>query len=454
MAHWINDPHATRPQTAMPRVFSNAGGEIDPRARDIATYLASLGTPTEGKPLDMSLAPEGGALFANLGCIACHTTPEYAGKDDFERVPLGHLKAKWQPLALKDYLKDPAKNYAWTRMPNFRLTDAEADRLTAFLLSGTQKEFTAGAAGDPAKGGQLLATSGCLNCHAGLPPTGAPSLVLTLKNGWRKGCLAESSAARGNAPDFALTAAQREALLAFGAGDWTSLAHDDFAEFAERQIHNLHCTACHARDTEVSTWSKLEDEMSPLQAAAPIAEGEGMPVAGTAAPPLTWLGEKLRPDWSAKFIAGGIPYKPRSWLIARMPGFPAYAEGLAKGLFHQHSGLGDDIPELSEKAAAVTNGDTLLGENGGFNCITCHGVGERAPTAVFEAPGTNLASAPERLRKGYYHRWVFNPLRIDPETKMPRFSDDDGKTPLTELYEGRAHDQYEAIWMFLNSVKK
>jgi hypothetical protein len=73
---------------------------------------------------------------------------------------------------------------------------------------------------------------------------------------------------------------------------------------------------------------------------------------------------------------------------------------------------------------------------------------------VFEAPGINLGYTPERLRKGFYHRWVMHPLRIDPDTKMPRFSDDEGKTPLTDLYEGVAKEQFEAIWQHLRAVPK
>jgi hypothetical protein len=55
----------------------------------------------------------------------------------------------------------------------------------------------------------------------------------------------------------------------------------------------------------------------------------------------------------------------------------------------------------------------------------------------------------DRLRKDYYHRWMDNPLAWDPATKMPRFSDDDGKTPLRDTLEGDARKQYEAIWQYL-----
>ena len=113
-------------------------------------------------------------------------------------------------------------------------------------------------------------------------------------------------------------------------------------------------------------------------------------------------------------------------------------------------------PETEEPVdpKAAENGARLLGENGGFNCTTCHAVGDRAATAVFEAPAVNFAYSFERLRKGYYHRWVMHPLRIDPDTKMPRFADDEGKTALTEFYEGNARQQFEAIWQYLRTLKK
>ena len=37
---------------------------------------------------------------------------------------------------------------------------------------------------------------------------------------------------------------------------------------------------------------------------------------------------------------------------------------------------------------------------------------------------------------------------------MPRFADDDGKTPLTDLFDGQAAAQFEAIWHYLHSLRK
>ncbi|MHA3774048.1 c-type cytochrome [Verrucomicrobiota bacterium sgz303538] len=455
LAHWLNNPHDIRPRSLMPRVFpGNAKeGQIDQDAVDIAAYLASLGKPNDAQP-DETHVPAGAALFANLGCIACHQTPEHQGEDEYNRVPLNHLKAKWQAPALQAYLKDPQALYQWTRMPNFRLTDEEAAQLTAYLLSGNQREFAPGPKGDAVRGAQLAISVGCLNCHAGVPPMTTPKLADTLKSGWEKGCMAPDEASRGKAPNFALTKAQREALLAFAANGFDSLKQDTPVEFAQRQIRNLNCTACHPHDGQSSTWSSLEGEMAPLQAGAPQPEGEGVAVASTAAPLLTWFGEKLQPDWSAKFIAGGITYKPRPWIIGRMPGFGVRSEILAHGLAldHGYSPTHEPAPKVDPEHAKA--GETLISENGGFNCTTCHGVGERPPTAVFEAPGINLAYSTERLRHDYYLRWVLNPPRIDPDTKMPKFADETGKTPLTEHFDGDAVKQYEAIWQYLHSLKK
>lgn len=450
LAHWISDPHSIRPRALMPRVFPGEPGEVDHRAADLAAFLVSTGT-RDDSPIAEDAAPAGGALFANLGCIACHTTPDFTGDDEHGRTPLSHLKAKWQPAALRAYLKEPAKNFAWTHMPNFRLSDAETASLAAFLLSGTQREFPPGPKGDVTRGAQLLVSSGCLNCHAGLPPTTQPTLAATLAGGWVKGCLSPDAAARGNAPDFALAPGQREALIAFAARGFGSLKQDAPVEFAERQMANMRCTACHARDGVLSTWSELDGEMSALQAGAPQPEGEGIAIAGALAPISTWFGEKLRPVWEADFIAGHGKYKPRPWIVARMPGFETVGKGIAEGLALEHGLPGVPEPEKAVDAAIAADGEKLLGENGGFNCTTCHGIGARLPTAVFEAPGIDLAYASERLRPGYYHRWVLNPLRIDPETKMPKFADEEGKTPLTDFFDGDAGKQYEAIWQYLRT---
>ena len=451
LADWIFDPHAIRPHSLMPKLFS--GADAHQKAADLAAMLTQGAAPVPENPLDLKLAPQGGALFANLGCIGCHQRPDATGADAHDRIPLGHLRDKWRPSALVEYLKNPAKSYPATRMPHFRLETNEATQLASYLIANSRVTKREAIVGDVTRGATLLVSAGCLNCHAGMPATTQPTLATVLKAG-AKGCLGPDIALRAAAPDFALSPGQRDALKAFLATDLASLKKDTPAEFAERQIKNLNCAACHARDGQGSTWSKVDSESKKLRDVLPAKEHvEGEAVPDAPVPPLTWLGEKLRNEWMSSFIAGKIDYKPRTWLIGRMPGFAHHADGLALGLNHQHGLPQKEASEPEPNAEKVAIGQKLLGADGGFNCITCHAVGDTAATAVFEAPAINFVQSIERLRKGYFKRWVMAPIRIDPETKMPKYADPEGMTQLTDTFDGKGAEQFDAIREYLRSIK-
>ena len=449
IAAWVENPRTIRPDATMPALHATKE-----QSADIAAFLATLGTPAKvnAEKADADFAAAGGALFANLGCIACHTTPDFSAKDEHARMPLAHVAGKFQPAALGEFLKNPMAHSTWTRMPNFRLSDDETAKLSAYLRTNGKAEFPA-TKGDAARGRTLAASLGCANCHAipGIEKStlAAPAFAVAMKAG-AKGCLAEVA---GKSPGFALPAQQREGLAEFLATDLASLKQDVPAEFSERQIARMNCTACHPRDGQQSTWQKVEEEMTALQNAAPQAEQvEGAPVAGTVVPHLTWLGEKLQTGWMGSFIAGASPYKPRTWIVARMPGFGGPAMGIAVGLAQQHGLALSDPPEPAPDKEKIALGEKLTGSDGGFNCTTCHAVKDVAATAVFEAPGVDLGHTMERVRKGWFHRWLLAPLRVDADTKMPKFSEDGVTTQITDVLGGKAADQFEAIWQYLHSL--
>lgn len=483
MAAWISSPHAMRGEATMPQFFPpNANGGIDPRVWDIAAYLASLGSEgRDGSPSrpkganspsntksesdaggrlgEVSLpdaVTDGGKLFGGLGCVACHAVPGVAKEDD-GRVSLKLVKAKFQPAALQAFLLDPQKHYAWIRMPNFRLSADEASKLAAFLLAKTEEPPNASMPKtDVGNGKKLVESGGCANCHA-LPLMNrfkAPSLADILKTDWTRGCMGIDAAARGKAPDFSLTPEKRDALLAFAATDWVSLKQESLPELAERRITALRCAACHDRDGEQSAWQKHAGENAALVPDAPAPEGEAAPLNQPPfLPKLTWLGEKLRTDWARPFIAGKSAFKPRPWLFARMPGFPIYAEEIAGGLALEHGfPLLPPIEPAIDQALAEA-GKKLVSPDGGLSCTLCHGLGDQAASQPFEAPAPNFSNVTTRLRKTYFHRWMLNPIQIDPDTKMTRFADENGKSPL-EDFGGDATKQFEAIWQFLRSVEK
>lgn len=183
--------------------------------------------------------------------------------------------------------------------------------------------------------------------------------------------------------------------------------------------------------------------------------GDRLLVAGDQTrPTLTWVGEKLRPEWMGRFMAGEVAYKPRYWMRARMPAFDGtVAKQIAAGLALEHG-----MPARSVETAGVKEGKSdpglgeigrkLVGRDGGLACVTCHSVVETRAANPFEAPAPNLLHVPERLTHDYYMRWMRKPMRFTPGTKMPQFSEE-GRSALKEILGGDSDRQFEAIWQYV-----
>ena len=165
-------------------------------------------------------------------------------------------------------------------------------------------------------------------------------------------------------------------------------------------------------------------------------------------PPLDWAGEKLRPEWMGRMLAGKLAYKPRPGLKARMPGFPAYAEGLAKGLAAEH-GFGPQSEALAPADGDLARlGRDLAGAESGFNCVSCHSMGSQKALAGEDTETINFALVPERLRRSYYERFLTDPPRLLPGTKMPQFINPDRTTALKDILDGDADRQFDALWNY------
>jgi len=266
------------------------------------------------------------------------------------------------------------------------------------------------------------------------------------------GCLASSD----KAPDFSLSDNQRSALVAFLKRGVESLNNDTPIEFAERQVYALNCRACHTRDEQQDRWSTLDAEIQTLEAELPPVEPSGKSEIGgdQTRPLLTWAGDKLRPVWMTEFIAGKVSYKPRPWLAARMPGFPGRAKGLAEGFSLEHGWPLATADEPAADPESVRIGKRLIGRVNGFSCNQCHAIGSSAALVPFDSPAPNFSHTHDRMRKDFYHRWVRSPLKYQPGTRMPQYSDADGKTAYKDVLEGDATKQFEAIWQYLRAGEK
>ncbi|MAE31239.1 MAG: hypothetical protein CMO43_06550 [Verrucomicrobiales bacterium] len=413
MADWVLNPKKMRPSAKMPAMLHGGTAEADARA--IAAYLGSLksGQLTEPVQVDADTISAGQALYKQLNCTACHTLAEKpleAGK-----LALGQARRKFgQAEALSAFLQNPQAHYEWIRMPNFALSQAEANSLAAYLFSVATPAKGAPSASDAsliAAGKKLIASQGCLNCHS-----------LNLENSFSvaamsdlaKGCLAES--AEASAVQFGFAPEERLALRQFLGSGRASLGQASLAEFALRQTADSNCHNCHGQMASV--------------------------------PPVDVLGGKLKPGWAEKLLSGRLGERPRPWLHSRMPAFPARASGLAKGLamLNGHPPVTQEEPQVEPEKAKI--GRKLVSANGGFFCFSCHAIGPLKPAQVFDAQGINLAKIGDRLLPEFYRRWMRNPLRIDPQTKMPAYFNQ-GRSALFDVLDGDADRQIEALYHYI-----
>ncbi len=473
--HWIYDPRHLRgpsaSQTSMPRtlVQSDLGRQ---EAVDIAAFLRTPATrssvvrdqqhrrisASDAKSAELPeasddpmLVERGLEIYESGGCMACHrfTSPSVA--DAHDRLSLFYVNAKFRPKQLISFLRMPDRNYHATRMPNFGFNLDQAHAVAAFIRSrskGTLSPLTADVP-DPNRGQDLFAERRCQQCHGSAFPMDddrekegdggdanrrgknraiAEILPRTslFESSSRRGCLAEDQTARGGAPDFGFDAAQRTSLIRFLRQPDTSIRNRTEAELSTRMLLFLRCVACHDRDGVFSPLPDIVEE-----------EGElGLPYERL--PSLSLAGEKLRTDWVQRQLRGDLGYRSRPWLRMRMPSFPYYAGLLPQGLAAEH-GVADSEPaEAAPDAALVALGQTLSTKEKGFDCVQCHSLDDSFLKLENKANGVSLSRVTDRLRKDYYHRWIRDPVRIDPWTKMPKFIEGDD-----------VQEKFEALWQFM-----
>lgn len=441
LTRWISNPQELRSTAHMPAVFR--GEDAEKQAAHVAAYL---GASAPGPDVDEISTPgqikEGGKMFHQQGCIACHTLD---GKGEGERIALGGVRMKFRKGALEEFLQNPSRFHEGTRMPTFQFSEEEASALAGFLRSLGKAPRAVSRKGDAAKGQTLARSAGCFNCHQRKGEAKG--------DGSRIGLFALNSA-ECSGVHYDLPGGEKAALTAFlrQKSNSDSLVRSVPAEFAERQYHQLRCNACHARDGEESLREKFAEEVAHLKwTGPPVNEEKPAILAGP--PPLNHLGMKLRPEWRERLFAGEIRPKVRKWLPARMPAFPARAHHLSIGFSHAAGFSAEESRRGALDPTKVRIGAAMTGVEGGLSCGTCHGIADKPAIAVFEGEGPNLREAGARLTRDYFHLWMNDPPRVWPGTIMPKYALD-GQTPLTQYYEGDARKQFEAVYQYLRSLSQ
>jgi mono/diheme cytochrome c family protein len=320
------------------------------------------------------------------------------------------------------------------------LTAEESTAVAAYVRSnstGKLAEWNVTAEGSVSRGRELFASRGCNRCHTHERSELAAAPYETLFGDVKlRGCLAADGKLSGGAPRFGFSEEQRDALVQFLRTNDRSLRCRVEDETTARLMKWLRCGACHDRD---EVYSLLPDILAD--------EGE-LGYDYDRLPNLGRAGEKLNSDWLQRLFAGELDYRSRPWLRMRMPAFPAYASLLAGGLAAEH-GITDTQPPDKINADLAHVGQLLATKTQGFDCLQCHAIDDKFLVLENKANGVGLSYSTDRLRKEYYHRWIRDPLRIDPLTKMPKFSDDGVRSLRTEYFDGDAKMQFEALWHYM-----
>jgi len=120
---------------------------------------------------------QGRALLTRYGCVHCHaiTRPDGSKVAATDHPPsLLHIADKTTREWIFSWLKDPQAYAASTTMPNYELSDADANDISAYLVSTSTAQTgdtvasgaRPAAAADPAAGPSLYGESFCASCHA------------------------------------------------------------------------------------------------------------------------------------------------------------------------------------------------------------------------------------------------------------------------------------------------
>jgi mono/diheme cytochrome c family protein len=293
------------------------------------------------------------------------------------------------------------------------------------------------------KGRQTFVNLGCANCHVlninkkPLVSELTPPALAKLKPD--TGCLAPSPVK--GLPSYSLTATQRSDLAAAIKSLKEPSAKPSAKEIVGRTMTTFNCYACHERD-------KIGGVEEGLNKSFTTAQPE-MGDEGRIPPPLDGVGAKLNPLWLRKILDHGSQERP--YMHTRMPAFGIQNVGQLVDAFTK---LDANPPlaktEFKEPMAKVKASARHMIGALGMGCIKCHTFGGRKAEGIQAIDMTIMA---QRLNHEWFHRYLLDPQKIRPLTRMPS-AWPMGQSTLPGVLGGDSAKQIEAIWLYLSDGKK
>ena len=459
----------------------------------VVTYIFKHSAPLDLDPIPVRGDPgRGRQTVSERGCMGCHRiaeSPAQRGTYGRDFGPaLDRVGDKVNETWLYNWVKNPTKYFPESYMPDLRLTDQEAADVTAYLMtlhgpdpaplaavdasvldSVTVEYLKARLTDRDAKakmaamsveekklylGDKLISRYGCFGCHRiegyekslpiGTELTQEGSKLITrldfglielehTRQDWFFQKLKEPRIFdRGKVktpqeklkmPDFGFSddEASHTVTLLLGLTKDEPLLEakkilderEAAIEEGRRLVQHRNCRGCHiVEGTGGSIRETIKD-------------------AGFYPPNLIGEGGKVQSDWLFAFLKAPAPIRP--WLSVHMPTF-GLADHEAAAISRYFAAVDGSLfpfesaPAGKLAAAHLADGKNLFTQ---FKCLQCHVVG--APGAQLSAAdlAPNLLMAKTRLRRDWILKWLKDPQKEYPGTRMPSFFYSDGE-PLME----------------------
>ncbi|MDA8743515.1 DUF1080 domain-containing protein [Rubripirellula amarantea] len=282
-----------------------------------------------------------------------------------------------------------------------------------------------------------FAESGCVNCHA----MSKEAFASTKKGpaladaNIERGCLATDVA--DTLPNYELTGNQRMAIAQALRSYRDPIRETDDQRLQHLTMAALNCYACHRR----GEWDGPESTRNGLFHSTVPEMGEE----GRLPPTLDGVGDKLNDQYLAKVFANGANDRP--YMKTRMP---RYSDESLKG-FQQSLVRTDRRNEVDNiewnvsPDEIVITGRECVG-SGGLSCVKCHRFGDEVGTGI---GAIDMLKMPVRLRRDWFHRYLMDPTKYRPGTRMPN-SFPEGISAFESAFDGDPAKQIEAMWTYLS----
>ncbi len=479
--NWLKNPKDYLPNTTMPNfLLSDEEGEA------VTAYLMDISKQSNytqvPSPVESGSPERGKWLVENIGCRSCHIT----GDDQLTGNPrlkegnnygpeLNRVGSKVNPDWLFDWLKDPKNFRPKSRMPNMRLTDQEAMDIVSYLMTLNNVKSSSGFNNSPditllknldskekiKQGEKITRSYGCFGCHEikGMENEKKVSVELSdfadktaeelffgdaMANGivldetwedWIIGKLKNSRVyatemVKQKMPNFEFSDENAKILTvllkSFNKNsiseEYIEKLNSDMIALEEGRLRlrRYNCKGCHKIEGQ---GGDIASQLVRTFAGEGKSESEAM---AFAPPSLEGEGEKVQPDWLFRFIKD--PFIIRPWLRFRMPTFyftdeetiilERYFSKLANQEFKYEYVKKHVMPKEELRAAK------LLFSSDYFNCFSCHQMGDKKPEGPPSGWAPDLALARQRLKPEWILKWISDPQKIQPGTRMPAYYPD------------------------------